>query len=86
VPWDDPDARPVAEGDWLAVSVTFFQGAYLSGDPFQALRAFPPQARAGYSILLFDLRRPEIRSALDRARTIRFRDRAAASPEDQTSS
>jgi len=52
----------------LAISATHLQGLYLeSDDPFREFRSLAPSARAGHSILLFELDSPEARRALDAA-------------------
>jgi 4-amino-4-deoxy-L-arabinose transferase-like glycosyltransferase len=66
IAWTSPGAP--AEGSWLAVSANSLHGLYLDGDPFAWLRGLEPDARAGYSLFLYDLARPEIRSGLERAR------------------
>jgi hypothetical protein len=64
LPWDTPlDEEP----GWLAVSATYLQGVYLPHDPFAGFRALRPDARAAYSIFLYDLRRPEAGHAFVRA-------------------
>lgn len=60
--------RPVEEYDMLAVSVSPLQGLYVkANDPFEGFRGIAPTARAGYSILLFDLTRPEAQAAMQQA-------------------
>jgi hypothetical protein len=56
-PWDEPG------GDYLAVSATYLQGVGLAGDPFAELRGLPPDARAGHSLFVYDLRRDDVRAA-----------------------
>jgi hypothetical protein len=53
--------------DWVAISATHLVGVYLTGDPFGRFRDVAPSARAGYSILLYDTRRFEVRDALNAA-------------------
>ena len=58
-----PDAYTV-----LALSATYLNGLYMNGlDPFTELRKLEPDAQAGYSIMLYDLRRPEVLSAVREA-------------------
>ena len=63
----DPVAKlPGDAGDYtaFAISVTHLQGVYVAGDdPLRAFRGFKPAARAGYSILVYDLDTPEKRTA-----------------------
>ncbi len=60
--------RPVEEYDTLAVSVSPLQGVYADGDdPFREFRQIKPDGHAGWSIYLFDLRRPEARRAMELA-------------------
>uniref|UniRef100_A0A7C2K0P0 Phospholipid carrier-dependent glycosyltransferase n=1 Tax=Schlesneria paludicola TaxID=360056 RepID=A0A7C2K0P0_9PLAN len=56
----------IDRAEYLAVSATFLQGAYIDGDPFREFRAQTPIASAGYSILVFDLQPPAARAAYDR--------------------
>ncbi|MDQ3329629.1 MAG: hypothetical protein M3552_03080 [Planctomycetota bacterium] len=52
------------EYDVLAVSVTHLQGVYVPGDdPFGPFRGFEPFARAGYSMIVYELDTPEKRAA-----------------------
>lgn len=66
IAWSAP-GEP-APGSWLAVSANHLHGLYLDGDPFAWLRAIPPDARAGSSLSLWDLARPDVRSGFERAR------------------
>jgi len=50
--------------DWIAISATFLDGVYI-GDAFAPFREIDPSDRAGYSILLYDARRPEVRRAVE---------------------
>ena len=60
--------RPVEEYDVLAVSASPLQGLYTEAeDPFREFRSIEPLARAGHSIFVFDLTRPECRDALEEA-------------------
>jgi hypothetical protein len=44
----------------LALSVTYLNGLHLSGrDPFKEFRRLEPSAQVGYSIMVYDLRRPD---------------------------
>ncbi len=60
--------RPLDEYDTIAISVTPLQGLYAgSEDPFREFRQIEPTARAGEAIFLFDLARPEVKTAAERA-------------------
>jgi hypothetical protein len=50
--------------DYVAISVTHLDGLFVTGDPFEPFRRLSPTARAGYSILIFSTRRPEVREAM----------------------
>lgn len=63
VPWPGTAADRAA-ADWLAISVTRLNGVYVKPDPFAPFRDITPSARAAYSILLYDLSRPEAQNAL----------------------
>ena len=53
---------------WLAVSVTVLHGQKSQGlDPFREMRSIAPDARAGYSIFVYDLRNPAAREAFETA-------------------
>ncbi|MCH7988753.1 MAG: hypothetical protein IID46_06310 [Planctomycetes bacterium] len=57
-------SRPVESYRRLAISASCLQGFYVKGDdPFAGFRSIAPDARAGYSILLFTLDTPEKRKA-----------------------
>lgn len=44
----------------LALSVTYLNGLHLGGrDPFKEFRRLEPLAQVGYSIMMYDLRRPD---------------------------
>jgi len=59
--------RPLDEYDSLAISVTPLQGLYSgSDDPFREFRQIEPTARAGKSIFLYELARPEVKAAMAR--------------------
>lgn len=65
------DATPFKSSDqrsggpeYVAISVTFLQGAFVCGDPFGPFRSFEPSARAGYSIMVYATARPEVQAAL----------------------
>jgi hypothetical protein len=61
------DERPLDPGEvrYFAISATFLQGDYTQKvDPFQPLRQLEPFARAGESILIYDLQQPGCREAL----------------------
>ena len=60
--------RPVEEYDVLAISVTALQGVYAEADdPFRGFRDLQPIGRAGHSIFLYDLTRPEGQKAMQEA-------------------
>lgn len=60
--------RPIEQYDVLAVSATPLQNVYAKADdPFRAFRSLKPIARAGHSIFLFDLTRPEEQKAMREA-------------------
>jgi hypothetical protein len=74
---DSPVARGIHCTDWclvaasdlgnydcVAISATCLQGVYLRDDPFASFRALRPSARAGYSILIYDLKEHEVRVAM----------------------
>lgn len=68
VSWQGVTARQARACDVLAISATYLSGAYSEGvDPFRDFRALEPMARAGYSILLYDLRTASGRQALETA-------------------
>src|SRR5207253_3699624 len=54
-------------GDWIAISVTYLDGVYIGNDGYAPFRAITPSARAGYSIFVYDARRPEVRQAFEAA-------------------
>ncbi len=59
---------PIDRYQAVAISVTNLQGLYIKGDdPFRELRRLPPVARAGYSILIYDLSDRRARRALEAA-------------------
>ena len=62
--WDGSVRDDLARWDWVAVSVTHLNGLYVPRDIFRPFRSIPPSARAGYSILLYDTGRPEVRAAM----------------------
>ena len=63
-PWWPGSGQSVADYDLLAVSVTYLHGLWLEDDPFRALRAIQPVARAGHSIFVYDLHDPVVRDAV----------------------
>ena len=63
--WRDPEACRRAE--WFAVSVTYLQVAYIDGHPFRLLLPEAPDHRAGFSIYLYDMRRPKVTALLESA-------------------
>ena len=54
--------------DGLAVSVNHISGLYPLQGPLRVLSGLKPTARAGFSILLYDLREPRLRSRLEALR------------------
>jgi hypothetical protein len=62
--WAPGTTSAPADYDVFAISVTLLQGVYVDDDPFHALRAIRPIARAGYSIFLYDFHDPAVRDAL----------------------
>ena len=56
------------ECDGLAVSANHLSGLYPLRGPLRALVGLQPTAQAGYSILLYDLREPRLRSRLEALR------------------
>ena len=56
------------ECDGLAVSVNHLSGLYPVQGPLRALVGLHPTAQVGYSILLYDLREPRLRSRLEALR------------------
>ncbi|MEE3369465.1 MAG: glycosyltransferase family 39 protein [Planctomycetota bacterium] len=56
------------EYDGLAVSANHLSGLYPLTGPLRALTGLNPTARAGYSILLYDLRDPRLRNRLEALR------------------
>jgi hypothetical protein len=59
--WGHP--TPDEPYDWVAVSATYLDGVYV-GDSFSAFRSLVPADRAGYSIFLYDGRRPDVQRAV----------------------
>ncbi len=60
--------HPMEEYDVVAISVTSLRGLYFEGeDPFREFRQLTPLARAGYSIFLYDLTRPEVQQAMEQS-------------------
>ena len=48
------------EYELLALSVTYLNGLHIDGrDPFREFRRLEPDAQVGYSIMMYDLRRPD---------------------------
>jgi 4-amino-4-deoxy-L-arabinose transferase-like glycosyltransferase len=62
--WDRNTVPNSTRWDWVALSVTHLDGLYIPNDIFQPFRSLTPSARAGYSILLYDTSRPEVRAAM----------------------
>lgn len=65
--WDDSIHEPFARWDWVAISATNIDGVFLRTDPFTDFRRLPPDARAGYSILLYSTNREDVRRAMSTA-------------------
>ncbi len=53
---------------WFAISVTLLQGVSICGDPFAALRAIEPEARIGYTMMVYPLDEKAVSSVLSAAR------------------
>jgi hypothetical protein len=62
--WDEDIGLDVMRWDWVAVSVTHLNGLYVPNDIFRPFRSLTPSARAGYSILLYDTSRRDVRAAM----------------------
>jgi 4-amino-4-deoxy-L-arabinose transferase-like glycosyltransferase len=62
--WDRDATADLTRWDWVALSVTYLDGLYVPNDLFAPLRSVTPSARAGYSILLYETSRPDVRAAL----------------------
>jgi dolichyl-phosphate-mannose-protein mannosyltransferase len=62
--WDANDQRNLGEFEWVAISVTHLDGLYVPSDLLAPFRSIAPSARAGYSILIYSTRRPEVRAAM----------------------
>lgn len=60
-------AEPAARLRYIAISATLLQGVFACGDPLGAFRAIPEDGRAGYSIFIYSLERPEVMAALSNA-------------------
>ena len=56
------------EPEWFAISVTLMQGVFVCGDPFARLRAITPEARIGYTMMVYSARDAAVRRALEPAR------------------
>jgi hypothetical protein len=67
--WSCNPAVESARPDWIAISATLLDGAYVQDDPFAKFRRIQPSARAAYSILLYSMDRAEVRGALAAAST-----------------
>ena len=52
---------------FAAISATLLQGVSLCGDPLAAFRLLTEDGRAGYSIFIYSLERPEVAAALSKA-------------------
>jgi len=62
--WTQGPLPADARFDWIAISTTYLNGAYIGHDPFVDFRSIAPSDRAGYSIFLYDMRRREVQEAL----------------------
>jgi hypothetical protein len=60
-------ALPLVDYDGFAVSVTHLHGLYLSGDLFAGFRHLKPVARAGHTIVVYDLHDPAASACLKAA-------------------
>jgi hypothetical protein len=67
--WDRDVVSDFTRWDWVALSVTHLNGLYIPNDVFQPFRSIAPSARAGYSILLYQTSRPDVRVAMARVAT-----------------
>ena len=59
-------AQP-AQPRFAAISATLLQGVSLCGDPLAGFRTLTEDGRAGYSIFIYSLERPEVAAALSNA-------------------
>jgi hypothetical protein len=62
--WDARIQAPFTRWDWVAISATNLDGVFLRTDPFADFRQLAPDARAGYSILLYSTGREVVRRAM----------------------
>jgi len=62
--WDGRIQDRFDRWDWAAVSATNLDGVFLATDPFVDFRSLTPDARAGYSILLYSTGREDVRRAM----------------------
>jgi 4-amino-4-deoxy-L-arabinose transferase-like glycosyltransferase len=67
IPWNTPDDALLQECDYLAISVSYVDGINC-GDVFAPFREIRHDARAAFSIYIWDARRPEVSAALSSAR------------------
>jgi hypothetical protein len=67
--WDGGVREKFERWDWVAISVTNLDGAFLPTDPFAGFRTLTPGGRAGYSILLYPTSREDVRGAMATAAT-----------------
>jgi 4-amino-4-deoxy-L-arabinose transferase-like glycosyltransferase len=63
-PWTRDARDHFEQWDWVAISATHLDGLFLPSDPFIDFRELTPDARAGYSILLYATRRADVRAAM----------------------
>lgn len=82
--FDGRDLEATANCDWVAISVTELQGPYLEGDPFRDFRELKPDARAGYSIMIYDRRKPQVEAAIQSALKIVVANRANKSERSRS--
>jgi 4-amino-4-deoxy-L-arabinose transferase-like glycosyltransferase len=62
--WTSAIQQDFERWDWVAISATHLDGLFVNGDPFEPFRSIPPSARAGYSILLYQTSRADVREAM----------------------
>jgi 4-amino-4-deoxy-L-arabinose transferase-like glycosyltransferase len=67
-PWDTADPRALNGCQAVAVSVSYLCGVDYGRQMFAEFRDLTPDAKAGESIWVYDLTRPEVRAALTDAR------------------
>ena len=65
--WRCGRAALPAQPRFAAISATLLQGVSLCGDPLAGFRTLTEDGRAGYSIFIYSLERPEVAAALSNA-------------------